>query len=152
MKDFSQDKQSRLLALLTEELAIFKQIRELTGKQAELLGTEDVTALDESLTSRQELIEKINGLHQETEVLMQSYISFKGAAGKSKIAGIETASDELRGVIIECAGLNDKNMALAKGKNEEYSERIGKLNVGRKSLGAYAQSIPNNSELFDTKT
>ena len=152
MKDFSQDKQSRLLALLSEELAIFKQIRELTGKQAELLGTEDVTALDESLASRQELIEKINGLHQETEVLMQSYISFKGAAGKSKIPGIEAASDELRGVIIECAGLNDKNMALAKGKNEEYSERIGKLNVGRKSLGAYAQSIPNNSELFDTKT
>jgi len=55
-------------------------------------------------------------------------------------------------VIIECAGLNEKNMTLAKGKNEEYSERIGKLNVGRKSLGAYAQSIPNNSELFDTKT
>jgi len=152
VKEFSQDKQARLLELLSQELAIFKQILSLTGNQAEKLDTDDVEALEESLAQRQELIEKINGLHQETEVLMQSYIAFRGAAGGKSIAGIESAMEELRTVVAECATLNEKNITAAKGKNEDYVERAGKLNLGRKSLGAYAQNVPYNSELFDKKT
>jgi hypothetical protein len=42
-------------------------------------------------------------------------------------------------------------MATAKAKAEEYADRIGNLNTKRKSLGAYSQTVPNNSELFDKK-
>ena len=149
---FSQEKQSRLLGLLGEELALFKQIRGLTEKQTELLTADDTEAFDESLERRQELIEKINGLHQETDLLMQSYISFSSSAGGGKIDAVETAAERIRGVIAECAALNDSNITMVKGMAEEYVKRIDKLSLSRKSLGAYAQNVPSNSMHFDRKT
>ena len=138
--------------LLSEELAIFGQIRELTVKQADILAADDLEALDESLSRRQELIEKINGLHQETDLLMQSYISFSKAGNGKEIEAIAGASETLRGVIAECAALNEKNISSAKGMNEEYVKRIDDLSQTRKGIGAYAQNMPNDSELFDAKT
>ena len=152
MNKFSQEKQSSLLKLLEEEMAVFEQIRELTEKQTDLLAVDDAEALDETLDRRQELIEKIKGLHQESDVLMQSYISFSKAAGGGKDVKIETAAEKLRQVITECAELNERNMASAKETAEEYIKRIGKLSLSRKSFGAYAPQMPNSSELFDKKT
>ena len=152
MNKFSQEKQSRLLELLGEELAIFRQIRELTEKQTELLAADETEAFEKSLEPGQELIKKINGLHQETDVLMQSYISFSASSGGGKIAAIETAAEQLRAAITGCAELNDKNISTIKGMNEDNSERIGKLSLSSKSIGAYAQNIPRNPEHFDKKS
>jgi len=158
---FSSKEEARLLELLGEEQAIFERIRALTGEQATLIAADDMEAFNGSLDSRQELIEKINGLHQETNVLMQSYISFSGDAGAgsggagsegAKSAKVEAARELLNGVIAECADMNAKNQAAANEMAEEYAKRIEKLNLSRKSLGAYALGVSNNSELFDTKT
>ena len=152
MNGFPRDREARLLELLGEELVIFKQIHELTEKQTELLAADDLEAFNESLDSRQELIEKINGLHQEAEALMQSYISFSKSKGGNKVAAVEQAIGKLRDAVGGCAALNEKNIAAAKEMNEEYVKRIDELSIGRKSLGAYAQNVPNSSELFDKKT
>ena len=152
MSRFSQEKQSRLLGLLGEEMAMFERIRGLTEKQAELLANDEMDALDESLDQRQEIIGKINGLHQETEVLMQSYISFSTSAGGGKIAAIETAVEQIRGVVSACVSRNESNITAAKDTNEEHVKRINELSLGRKSLGAYAPNAPNNSMHFDQKT
>jgi len=149
---FSRDEETRLLELLGQELELFKQIREMTNKQVELLAQDDVESFDESLDLRQEIIEEINGLHQESEILMQSYVSFSGTQSKEKTASIETAVDNIRAVIEECIGMNNKNEAEAAEKAEDYIMRIGKLSLTRKSIGKYAQSVPNNPEFFDKKT
>jgi len=148
----SNEEQARLLELLDEEQRIFEQILGLTRKQTELLAMDDIEAFDKSLDGRQELMEKINGLHQETNALMQSYISFAQSPGGEKSGEIEAAHERLRGVITECAQLNETNMDAAKEMAEDYIKRSEKLNLGRKSIGAYALGVPNNSELFDTKT
>ena len=152
MNNFTQDMEARLLELLGKELEMLKQIRELTKKQTELLSAEDGNsdAFDSSLDRRQGLIEKINGLHQESDVLMQSYVSSSGPGGKR--GAIDELSARIYDVLAECASLNEKNMVVAKAKAEEYVNRIGNLSIKRKSLGAYSQSVPNNSELFDKKT
>jgi len=152
VNDFSQIDESRLLVLLGEELDIFRQIGSLSIKQAEMLAADDLEAFEGSLERRQELIEKINGLHQDTDLLMQSYISFSDSANGEMSDAIESTAGQLRDAIADCASTNDKNMVAAKEKAEEYIKRIGKLSLSRKSLGAYAQSVPNNSELFDRKT
>ena len=152
MNRFSQEKQSRLLELLGEELTLFEKVRELTDKQTELIKTDETDAFNESLDRRWELIEKINGLHQETDVLMQSYISFSSSAGGAKAVNVETAAEKLRGLIAECASMNDSNLAMAMEMAEGYTERIDRLSLGRKSLEAYAQSVPNSPKHFDQKT
>ena len=155
MRDFSQKKEERLLELLGEELGIFAKIREMTVKQAGLLEADDretLEALNESLSKRQSLMEEIDGLHEERNPLMQSYLAFKNSQGGSKNDAIEAKAKQLIKTIAECAAQNDGNISAAKGKTQEYSDRIDKLNIGRKSLGAYAQSVPYDSELFDKKT
>ena len=152
MIDFSRENEARLLDLLGMEHEAFEQIREFTNEQKDLIAADDIDAFDKSLDCRAELIKKINGLHQESDVLMQSYISYSSSADGKIIVAVDEAIGRLQAVIADCAALNEKNTAAAKEKAEEYIKQIGKLSLTRKSLGKYAQSVPNSSELFDKKT
>ena len=147
MSEFSKENAGRLLELLRKELEIFAQMRELTAKQKELIAADEIEALDASLDHRQKLIEEINGLHQESNVLMQSYMSFS-TKGK-KIDNIETAAGKLREIISECAGMNDSNMSDAKEKSEIYTRKILEISHNRKGLSAYIQTVENRPEMFD---
>jgi len=150
VKMFSKDSQAKLHKLLKEELGIWEQIRELTEKQTELVSSDEVDALNKSIDDRQELIEKINGLHQESDILMQSYISVSGSSGE-KSAEIEALVSKIREKIVSCSQLNDKNVSSAKGVKEAVIERADDLGKKRKTIGAYAPSLPNNSEMVDKK-
>ena len=152
MKSFSRDNEARLLELLGKESDHFKQILDMTEKQTELLAADDIGGFDESISRRQELIEKINGLHQESDVLMQSYLSFTDVPGGKKNGAIEKAAARIRETAAKCAALNDKLIISAKEKAEDYIKQIGKLSLSRKSIGAYVQGVPNDPELFDRKT
>ena len=152
MNDFSQDKSARLLELLGQEIELFGQICELSGKQAELLAADDINAFNDSLDSRQEIIEEINGLHQETDILMQSYVSLTSADTRRKIYAIEKAIAQRHNLISECASLNKKNTISAKEKASNYTNRIDRLSLRRKSMERYAPDITYSSEMFDKKT
>ena len=139
----------RLSELLCKELEIFEQIRKLTEKQAALLVRDDIESFTRSLDKRQELIEKINGLHQESDPLMQSYIS---APAGEKSAGIDDLKEKIRDIVEACAELNEKNTAEMKARAEAQTEKIDKHSAKRKGIGGYAQAVPNVPEMFDKKT
>ena len=112
MSAFPRDKHARLLKLLTRELELFEKVRALTQEQSEFLAAdekEELGPLNESLQRRQEVIDQIDGLHQETDPLMQSYVSCQKSAGGKKLGDIELAAGKLRSVMAECARLNDSN-------------------------------------------
>ena len=149
MSGFSKDDASKLVGLLGKELALFGQVLELTSKQAELIAADEMDAFDESLDLRQKLIDRIDGLHREADVLMQSYVSYSGAGASSEIKEIEDMSRKLRDIITQCAAQNDKNQKAALDKSDDYSKRISDLSEGRKGVGAYIQDLGNNPEMFD---
>ena len=149
MSKFKPAERDRLSVLLRKELEIFEKIRNLTGKQAELLAKDDVDQFDSSLDKRQELIEKINGLHQESDPLMQSYISLPA---DEKSPEIEDLREKIRDIVGICAELNEKNVAEMKVKSEAHKKKIDKHSAKRKGIGGYAQAVPNTPEVFDTKT
>ena len=152
MSSFSHDKEARLLELLYQEIELYLRIYELTEEQAKLLIEDDTDSFIGSLDKRQEIIERINGLHQEAYALMQSYVSFTGQAAGGNIDAIDKAAAKRQDLIAGCVALNDKNTTAAKGKAEDYVKRIGKLSLSRKSLEIYIPDIPNSSEIFDKKT
>jgi len=96
----------KLSKLLEKELEILKQIQMLSGKQTQSLAEDDVDALNSSLDKTQELMEKINGLHQESDPLMQSYISSSGGEAGSKI---EKLKQQIEDIVESCAEVNSKN-------------------------------------------
>ena len=151
MSAFSDDDASRLLELLKNEMEVFSAILKLIEKQAESIEADDIYAFGKMLDRTQEYIEIINGLHDESSALMQIYASYVDSAGEDKNTGIDEASDMLRSVIEECAELNDKNAIAADERNQDYIERISKLNLSRKSLGSYMQNVTNAPEMFDKK-
>jgi len=152
LKGFSASIEARLLELLEQEIDEFEQVRALTMKQTELLESDDIDAFDDSLDRRAALIEKINGLHQEQNVLMQSYISSGGAGENKKRSAVAKASDRLGEIIAECAEINENNLTVAKEKAGVYISQIGKLSLNRKGLEGYIQGVPNDPEHFDRKT
>ena len=149
MSELSKDNAVRLLELLKQQLEIFGEILKLTKQLTTLIEADEIAAFDESLDRRQTLIEKINELHQESDGLMQSYVSYTGSWGGENIREIDEIAEELRNVIVECAVLNESVVSDAKKKAEQYVERIDKLNLSRKSLGSYIQTVSNDPELFD---
>ena len=149
MSVFTGDDETSLIELLNQELVISGRILELTVRQADLIATDDIDAFDDSLGFRQELIDKIEGLHQESDVLMQSYISYSSSAVGEESGDIEASVSRLRDIFTKCASLDDKNTIAAKEKAESYKGRIGKLSMSRKSMRSYIPNISNDPEMFD---
>ena len=150
MSKFESVEIKQLSELLGEELKIYGQIRKLTEKQTGLLAKDDITAFNSSLDKREELIEKIKGLHQEKDPLMQSYISL--SSGGNGNEEIEKLKGQIREIITDCSRINDENMAAMKEKTEDHIKRIDEQSAKRKGIGGYAQSVPNTPEVFDKKT
>ena len=152
MKVITREETNRLLDLLGQETEIFKQMLKLTEHQTELIEADEIDEFNASLDNRQELIEKINGLHQESQLLMQSYIAYTGASGGKSILTIDAASEKLRELVTACARLNEKNAATAKERAKNYAERSGKISTSRKGLTSYIQNVSRESEIFDKMT
>jgi len=133
---------------LTQELESFEQIKKLTEKIAEQIDTEKIEALDKSLSKRQELIEKINGLHQESNPLMQSYVQASGL----KNSEVDRLVERIRETTQICAKLNDENINTIKAMSEEQVDKIDKQSAKRKGISGYAQAIAYSPEVIDKKT
>jgi len=138
----------RLSKLLGEELKLHEKILKLTEEQTKLLTKDDIEAFNSSLDKREELIEKIKGLHQESNPLMQSYASSSDEGG-GKIDELKT---KIRNELSICAQLNDENLAVVNQKSEGHTKKIEEQSAKRKGIGGYAQSVPNTPEMFDKKT
>ena len=141
----------RLSKLLGNELEIYGEIQKLTEKQADLLAKDDIEGFDSSLDKRAELIEKIKGLHQESDPLMQSYVSVSTNEDTTD-SKIEELRKQINEILEVCAGLNDKNIASMKVKTEEHTKKIDEQRAKGKGIGGYAQSVPNTPEVFDKKS
>ena len=151
MSKFASADMERLSKLLGEELELYKQIRKLTEQQTKLLAKDDIDEFNISLDKREELIEKIKGLHQESDHLMQSYTSLS-ADDKGKDSKIDKLKKQIRKELEVCANLNDKNIETMSEKTEEHKKKIEQQSAKRKGIGGYAQSVPNSPEMFDKKT
>ena len=141
----------RLSKLLGDELSIYRQIHKQTEKQMELLAEDDIDAFNISLHKRESLIEQIKGLHQESERLMQSYIS-NVAGGNKADAGIDSLKKQIHETIQACAEINDRNIAIVRDMTQKHSKKIEEKSAQRKGIGGYAQAVANLPELFDKKT
>ena len=124
---FNRDDETRLLGLLKEQFELFKLVKEQTTKQTQLMEADDIEAFSESLDSRESLIEKINGLHQESNVLMQSYMSQTASGEYDEVAEIEKFKAAISDIITECQSLNVDNIKSAQDKKDEYTKRLKEL-------------------------
>ena len=151
MSKFASAEMERLSVLLSEELESYEQIHKLTEQQTELLAKDDIEEFNNSLDEREKLIEKIKGLHQETDPLMQSYASFSSSED-GEDTKINEMKRKIRRELEACAKLNDMNTATMAEKLEEQTKKIDEQSSKRKGIGGYAQSVPNTPEMFDKKT
>ena len=151
MSKFASADKERLTKLLSEKLDIYKKIFKLTEEQTQLLDKDDIEAFNGSLDKRAKLMEKINGLHQESETLMQSYV-LASSDNDKKNSDIDELDKEIRKILIDCANLNEKNIATMNEKTQEQAKKIEEQSAKRKGVTGYVQSVPNTPEVFDKKT
>ena len=149
MSDNFFEKTTRLTKLLGDELKLLESIKELTDEQTRQIEMDEFDGLEKLLEHRQELIEKINGLHQESQELMQSYVS---SSSLKPVREIERLKEEIKYLLQNCKELNEKNVEMLRHKSTAQKEKIGKQSAQRKGIGGYAQAVPTSSEMFDKKT
>ena len=152
MSKFNKDMETHLLELLNKELKLFEKMKEHIKKQTELLASDMIEEFNKDLESAEKLKEKINGLHQESDVLMQSYITSVKSGERGKIKEIDDQRDKIRDIITECRDINEEIQKTAGDKMTEYTKRIKELDTSRKTFGAYALALPDNSVYFDKTT
>ncbi|MCL2392044.1 MAG: flagellar export chaperone FlgN [Oscillospiraceae bacterium] len=151
MIKLSKENETDLLKLLEEELSAWKQIYELTERQAQFLDANESDALDKSIDKRQAIIEKIKRLHQESDILMQSCISGVYANEGGRIEAIDAITAKIRKQIEDCTKINDSNIVAASDKKDDYLRCAQEIAQKRKGIGVYALDVPNHSELFDKR-
>jgi len=152
LQQFSKEQEARLLDLLGQAAELAEHVLELAKEQSEMLASDDLDAFNASLDRGSESIIQINGLHQESELLMQSYASFSNSPEGGKIAAIDKAAARFVETLEQCSQLNTRNLNEAKARTEEFIRQIGSLSLKRKSIGLYAQNTGSSSALFDRKT
>jgi len=149
VSDIVFSSEGKLLKLLSEELGLLEQMKKLTDEQSRHIERDEFEELGKLLEERQKLIEKINGLHQETAPLVQSCVS---SSDYETVLQIDNIRGKIKQILTECNAQNDRNVEELSRKSEEYTERIEKQSSKRKVIGGYAQAVPNSSERFDKKT
>ncbi|MCL2248431.1 MAG: flagellar export chaperone FlgN [Oscillospiraceae bacterium] len=149
MSDNFFEKATRLTKLLDDELKLLENIKELTDEQTRQIEMDEFDGLEKLLERRQELIEKINGLHQESQELMQSYVS---SSSLKPVREIENLKEEIKYLLQTCKESNERNIEMLSHKSTTQKEKIGKQSAQRKGIGGYAQAVPTSSEMFDKKT
>ena len=152
MSLFTKTDAINLLDLKKREHDILAQILKLTEDQAGFLAADDIEGFDKSLSSRQQLIEGIDRLHQESDGLMQSYISYSESPEGTKIRDIEELRRQIRDLLEKCSIQNERNAAAAKEILQGYTDRINELNISKKGIQSYIQTVESNSELIDKTT
>ena len=154
MSNFNISEREKLIKLLTDQLELVEQITALCEKQGSMLGDEErLDELNASLDEAEKIRKKISGLHQEADVLMQSYVA---STGVQKIPKKDDRIGSLAISIKEkteiCAKINEKNMSVLKSLLETQKVKIDEKSTQRKGVGGYIQAITNTSEMFDRKT
>ncbi|MCL2627817.1 MAG: hypothetical protein FWD44_03870 [Oscillospiraceae bacterium] len=149
MSKFESSDRGKLQEYLKQELEAFEKIRALTQELAEQINEDKVDALNKTLSKRQEQIEKINGLHQESSLLMQSYASLQQG---EKDGEIDDILSQIQEITQSCANLNDESFNILRVKSEEQTEKIDKQSAKRKGISGYAQAVAYAPEVIDKKT
>ncbi|MCL2221164.1 MAG: flagellar protein FlgN [Oscillospiraceae bacterium] len=149
MSDIVLSGEGKLLKLLGEERVLLEQMKKLTDEQARHIEKDEFEELGKLLDKRQELIEKINGLHQESAPLMQSCVS---SSDYEMVVKIDELKSKIKQILAECNDQNNRNVEELRHKSQDYAERIETQSSKRKVIGGYAQAVPNSSEKFDKKT
>ena len=151
MNGYSKNDERYLLNLLESQKQTIERILELTEEQEKMLEADDIDGFNLSLDRRQSAIEKYDGLHQESLTLMQSYKSLSNDSSEGIPQAVNREIRAIGGIMKKCKDQDEKNALAAHAKADDYSSRIGSLDLKRKSLGAYIQNVSNNAELFDKK-
>ena len=139
----------KLTKLLNGELKLLEKMKELTDEQARQIEADEFDGLGELLNERQALIEKINGLHQESNPLMQSYVS---SSDYGAVLQIDNLRNKIKQTLLECKELNEKNVGALADKTKDHTEKIDQQSTKIKGIGGYAQAVTSTSERFDKKT
>ena len=150
MGKFSEGDFLKLIDLLTEKKKLADEFLELTCKQAEIIAAEDINALNVSIEKRQQVIEKLIGLHQEIQFLMQSYASSHAAQTEEGSRKVRQMEEQTENAIREAISKNNENAEAIKKQMEYVGQEARKIDLERKSIGMYNNiSALTTSELFD---
>jgi len=105
---------------------LYKKLNELTGKEEEIITSEDYDELIEVLEEKRKVIEEIDGLD------MEEYIKDSDAPGKTY--------QELKGLITSIKELEDGNIARINEGFGEVKEKMQELYKGQQSKKGYQKA------------
>ena len=154
MGGLTPERIGRLLELQRQKRELLREFHELTLQQERLIELEETAVLKENLNQRQELITEIDTLHQELNLLMQTYSEYSQQAGADPAAQeIGALQQESQKLLQEIAALDEQNQARTARQIDRFRDEVKRLSLGRRTIQSYNQSISAlGSELFDKKT
>ena len=149
MKAFTSDDSKKLLELLEKQHDLVEEILKITKGQSELVQIRDVEQFGNTIDQVDEIIEQINGLHQEASPLMQSYNLYKTSSGGSAVPEIDKLTSSLQAKLSEGSEIHQYNIGLVTDTKGELTKEIAKLADEKKGVGGYKTEVPRESKLID---
>lgn len=124
----------RLPQLLKQQLLFLTEFLELTKAQTLLIETEDISAFNENLENRAQLITTVDGMRPELEGLLQDYSNKIFSANSQAIEDLRQQISRILATITE---IDKKNQAAARERMDFFQAEFRRTSDTRKGVGTY---------------
>ena len=139
----------KLLAPLEEQLALYKKLKELTGRQRELVSEEDPAALLALLGERQQLLDQLAALDGEVAPIRRSWDRLSSTLPGAVLRRATAVFQESRRLLENILASDQKDTELLEGRKANVAEALQTIGAARQTHAAYGQRGPNLSKYFD---
>ena len=129
-----------LLTLLEKKKSLFNQILEITKNQSRILLEEDITPINDSLDSRQQLFCVVDEIDDSLTSLMEDYKSFDA---------LRPQLDELQDILSEIIKCDKANLKRALSISNGLKNNMQKISAGRIQNKSYERAISYGASYFD---
>lgn len=145
---------SQMLENLKQKYAHLQTIDDLTARQAEQIQADEVQALMDNITQRQQAIDHIDTLDAQMTQMSQTFNlpeKLSDAGDMALMKQILALYADMEQLLQKISKTDQANAALAQQRLEMYRRALRQANDGIKGIEGYSASVSEGGLYFDQK-
>ena len=128
-----------LIDLLGQQRAIYRQLYELTGRQAQLVKDGEAEPLLELLARRQSLIDELTQINARVEPYKKSWSSLWPRLDSGSQQRVQSLIDDVQGLLDEIVAQDEKDRAALSARRDEAGAGLRHVRAGSAVNRAYGR-------------
>jgi hypothetical protein len=139
----------RLLALLEKQLALYRKLKDMAGRQRRLVSEEAPAALLSLLGERQQVLDELNELDASVSPIRKHWDTIKPTLPPKTVGRAQAIFQESRRILKDVISSDQKDTELLDARKTGIREALRTIGTARRAHEAYAPTGSGPSKYID---